>query len=135
MKETGFPSPFMDIMMLRPALRTSQMSFCRRASVISTTLPGSPRSAISSLSARNRAACAAASSPEKFDEQDRIRIAANEFGDGLRVRADLARKADHRAVDELDRGRIQPHDVLRALHRGVELREVADAECACGRQR
>ena len=46
MNDTGFPSPFIDIMMLRPALRTSQMSFCSLGSVTSTTLPGRPRSPI-----------------------------------------------------------------------------------------
>src|SRR3979490_877538 len=32
MNETGLPSPFIDIMMLRPALRTSQSAFCLTAS-------------------------------------------------------------------------------------------------------
>ena len=47
MKDTGLPSPLIDIMMLRPALRTSHSAFCCFSSVISTTLPAWPRSAIS----------------------------------------------------------------------------------------
>ncbi|MNS72719.1 hypothetical protein D3C72_1061390 [compost metagenome] len=50
MKDTGLPSPFMLIMMFRPALRTSHSAFWGPASGISTTEPGRPRSAISSTS-------------------------------------------------------------------------------------
>ena len=41
MNDTGLPSPFMLIMMLSPALRTSHRAFCAASSAISTTLPGS----------------------------------------------------------------------------------------------
>ncbi len=50
MNDTGLPSPFMLIMMLSPALRTSHSAFCAFASGISTTEPGKPRSPISSVS-------------------------------------------------------------------------------------
>ncbi len=50
MKDTGFPSPFMLIMMLSPALRTSQSAFCGPGSAIGTTLPGRPSSPMSSRS-------------------------------------------------------------------------------------
>jgi hypothetical protein len=40
MKDTGFPSPFIDIMMLRPDLRTSQMSRWNAGSVASITQSG-----------------------------------------------------------------------------------------------
>jgi hypothetical protein len=63
MKDTGLPSPFMLIMMFRPALRTSHSAFCSLASGIRTTLPGSPRSPISSTSCCNRPGCSLRSSP------------------------------------------------------------------------
>ena len=63
MNDTGFPSPFIDIMMLSPALRTSQTSFCSFGSVISTTLPGKPRSPVSSTSRASFACWASRSSP------------------------------------------------------------------------
>ena len=48
MKETGFPSLFIDIMMLRPEARTSHTAFWPAASGTFTTLLGWPRSPISS---------------------------------------------------------------------------------------
>ena len=64
MKDTGLPSPFIDIMMFSPALRTSQTAFCCGASAISTTLPGKPRSPINWVNCFNLESCTAASSPE-----------------------------------------------------------------------
>ena len=58
------PSPFSDIMMFRPALRTSHKAFCAFSSGISTTLPGRPRSPISSTSRASRASSSSRSSPE-----------------------------------------------------------------------
>jgi hypothetical protein len=40
MKETGFPSPFIDIMMLRPASRTSAIAAWKPPSVTAHHLPG-----------------------------------------------------------------------------------------------
>ncbi len=54
MNDTGLPSPFKLIMMLSPALRTSHSARCAPASVISTTLPGKPRSPISATRSRRR---------------------------------------------------------------------------------
>ena len=53
MHETGLPSPFMDIMMLSPDLRTSQTSFCNPGSIASTTASGKPCVAISSSNSRS----------------------------------------------------------------------------------
>ncbi|MNT21995.1 hypothetical protein D3C72_1573590 [compost metagenome] len=64
MKLTGLPSPLRLIMMLRPALRTSHRFFCRPSSGISTTLPGRPRSPISSTSRFSCGSNAALSAPE-----------------------------------------------------------------------
>ena len=47
----------------------------------------------------------------------------------------LAREVDHRAIDELDRGRAELDDVLRVLHRAMQRREVHDAERAVRGQR
>ncbi len=63
MKETGLPSPFIDIMMLSPALRTSHSADCGPGSGISTTLPGMPRSAISSTRRARSRNCVSRSSP------------------------------------------------------------------------
>ena len=63
MKLTGLPSPLRLIMMLRPALRTSHRSFCAASSGISTTLPGRPRSPISSTSCLSRGSSAALPAP------------------------------------------------------------------------
>ena len=64
MKLTGLPSPFRLIMMFRPALRTSHRFFCGRSSPMRTTLPGRPRSPISSSSRASFGSSAALSSPE-----------------------------------------------------------------------
>src|SRR5258707_861495 len=61
-KETGFPSSFIDIMMLRAAVRVSPMAACSFGSKISTTPPHlapslsqpSPRAPITSLSCMRR---------------------------------------------------------------------------------
>ncbi len=63
MNETGFPSPFMLIMMLRPALRTSHSAFWADASVMRTTDPGRPRSPIVSTSRSRPRRGPSASSP------------------------------------------------------------------------
>ena len=66
----------------------------------------------------------------KFHQQDGVGIALEEGVHRLHERRDLARQADHGAIDQLDRRGAELDDVLRELHRGVELREVAHAERA-----
>jgi hypothetical protein len=63
MKDTGFPSPFIDIMMLRPALRTFQSAACCAASGIATTASANPRSPMSSASRFAPASCGSRSPP------------------------------------------------------------------------
>src|SRR5881396_3525082 len=99
MKETGLPSPFIDIMMLRPAFLTSHTSRWSAASTMRITLPGLPRSAISAA-----------------------RCSSLSVG---RVRA---RQADHRPIHELDRGRCELDYVLGCLHRLPESPEMAHAQ-------
>ena len=67
-KETGFPSLFIDIMMLRPWVRTSVILACRPVSIASSTPPSrrpsqaKPRSDIRSCRADRRRAFSAGSS-------------------------------------------------------------------------
>src|SRR5213596_841483 len=63
MKETGLPSPFIDIMMLRPAFLTSHTSRWSAASTMRITLPGLPRSAISAARCSSLSAGPSRSSP------------------------------------------------------------------------
>ena len=63
MKETGFPSPFMLIMMLSPASRTSAMAAWKPGSTTRTTCPGWPRSAIIASSASSERSSGASSWP------------------------------------------------------------------------
>ena len=63
MKETGFPSPFMDIMMLSPASRTSATCAWKPGSATRTTWPGRPRSPIISSSRSSAASSVASSCP------------------------------------------------------------------------
>ena len=85
------------------------------ASVISTTLPGRPRSPISSTSCFSLRSCSSRSSPANSTS----RIAS---GSPLMKRVDrrrgtpaiVAREVDHGAVDQLDRRRAELDDVLRA---------------------
>ena len=71
----------------------------------------------------------------ELDQQDRLRLAMDE---GLQRRAehrDLARKLQHRAVDQLDGDRLQFHQMLRGVHRLVERAEVARADRAAAEHR
>ena len=63
MKETGFPSPFIDIMMFNPALRTAVMSACDCGSMVRTTEPGWPWSASVSSRRPSDSMSGACSSP------------------------------------------------------------------------
>jgi hypothetical protein len=103
MNDTGLPSPFMLIMMLSPALRTSQSAFCAPASVICTTLLGSrgPRHSHEVLELAPRCACLVA---HELHEQDRLRLADERRVDDRPERGIAAREVDHGAIDELHRG-------------------------------
>ena len=129
------PSPFIDIMMLSPALRTSQTAAWKAGSSASTTAPGKPRSAISSPSWRSLRDLRFTVLAGELDQQQRIRLAAHEALDGGAEHRDLARQLDHGAVHQLDRGRIELDDVLGRVHRLVEGREMADAEHLVRRDR
>src|SRR5205085_9118930 len=69
----------------------------------------------------------------KLNEQDRVRLATDERVHGGAKSRNVARKADHGAIDELDRARAELDDMAREIHRRVELRKVAHAERALRR--
>jgi len=71
----------------------------------------------------------------ELDEQDRLGIAAHHRLDGGLEHGDLAREAEHGAIDELDRDRPKLDDVLRHVHRPVEAAEMAGADRALADER
>ena len=71
----------------------------------------------------------------ELDEQDRLGIAAHDRIDGGLEHRDLAREAQHGAVDQLDRDRPELDDVLRGIHRRHEAAEMAGADRAPAEQR
>ena len=64
----------------------------------------------------------------KFDDQQRIRIAAHGRLDHGPEHRDVAAERNHGAVDQFHRDRPQLHQMLRRIHRLVETAEMADAE-------
>ncbi len=136
MKLTGLPSPLRLIMMLRPALRTSHRFFCGASSAHLDHAAGQAEVAHQ----LDQVACSL--------RQQRGLVAAGELhqqdGRGPADQRGLDRRAegrvgkaqlDHRAVDQLHRGRPQLDDVLRRIHRRVEGGEVDDAQHLGARQR
>ena len=71
----------------------------------------------------------------ELDEQDGLGILAHHRVDGRLEHGDLARQAQHGAVDQLDRDRAELDDVLGHVHRLVEAAEVAGADRARADQR
>ena len=71
----------------------------------------------------------------ELDQQDGGGRAAHEFFQRRPEHRDLARQLDHGAVDQLDRDRPKPHDVLGGIHRLVEAAEVDGADRAAAEQR
>ena len=98
---------------------------------MATTLPGRPRSPISSSS---RSSSCGSSGGRSRRQNSTSRIAAGRpisaRLDGRPERGVGQAQLDHHAVDQLHRRGPQLHDVLRGLHRGTEGREVDDAQHA-----
>ena len=136
------PSSFIDIMMLRPAVRISVIAVCSAGSSTSTTPPHAPV-----LSQRQAEIAHQLVEPHEpahvlvlvvlgeLDEQDRLGIAAHDRVDGGLEHRDVAREPEHGAIDQLDRDRPELDDVLRRLHRRDEAAEVAGADGAPAEQR
>ena len=137
------PSSFIDIMMLRPAVRISVIAACSLGSSTSTTPPhcapvlsqARPRSPISSLEPQQAAEVLVLVVLGELDEQDRLGIAAHDRVDRRLEHGDVAREAQHGAVDQLDRDRPELDDVLRGVHRRCEAAEMAGADRAPAEQR
>ena len=134
MKETGFPSPFIDIMMLRQASRTSQTCRCRAGSTTSTTASGKPWSAMHWSSRLRSPLERVEVLAGELDEQQAVRLAPRDVGERAPEERDVGAEHQHVVVDELDRDRPERHDMPRRLHRGAEGREVAHAHDAMRRQ-
>ena len=135
MKEIGFPSPFIDIMMLRPSLRTVHTALWKAGSVASMTRAGEAEIAHQLDELLEAAQIVVGVVAGEFGEEDRLRLALDEAVDGRAEHRVVARQLDHRAVDQLDRRRAQLDDVLGRVHRLVEAREMADAEDPVRRDR
>ena len=71
----------------------------------------------------------------ELGQQDRVGFASDKAIDHRAEHRVVARQLDHRAIDQLDRGRAELDDVLRRIHRLVEGREMADAEHPVRRDR
>ena len=71
----------------------------------------------------------------EFDQQHRGRRTAHELLQRRAEDIDLAGEFDHRGVDQLNRDRLQTHNVLRAIHSFVEAAEVNRTDRAAAEQR
>ena len=109
------PSSFIDIMMLRPAVRTSVIAACSSGSSTSTTPPRlAPR--LSQPIAEIAHQFVKLLQPAQIfvlivlgelDEQHGVRIAVHELLERRAEHRDLARQLDHGAVDQFDRDRAR----------------------------
>ena len=129
MKETGLPSPFIDIMMLSPASRTAAMSAWKRGIGGAHDRAGIARDRPSALSSSASFASSGASSWPWNSTISRL------SGSPISMRVDRgavdrdgAAEVDHGAVDQFHRLGIERHDVARRLHGAAEGGELADAQ-------
>ena len=128
MNDTGFPSPFIDIMMLRPASRTAAMSAWNAGIARAHHRAGIAEIAhqlfeLVQLRRERRVVVAV-----ELDDQQRVRLADQHPVDGGAEDRNAAAEVDHGAIDQFHRLGVELHDVLRRLHRAAEGRELADAQ-------
>ena len=64
----------------------------------------------------------------EFDQENRARLAADEARDRRREGRILARKIEHRSIDQFDRHGVGLHEFLRRGHRVVEARKMTDPQ-------
>ena len=129
--------------MFSPAVRTSVMPACSFGSSTSTTpphlaplvVPGDAEIAEQLAEPLQAAQIFVPILLGEFDEQNRLRIAAQKCLDRRLEHGDVGRQPQHGAVDQLDRDRPERDDVLRRLHRFVKAAEVAGAHRAAAEQR
>ena len=92
--------------------------------------------AISSPRRRRPRSCSLQLVARELDQQQRVGRAADERSPASGRKAGIvAGELEDRAVDQLDRGGPEVDDVPGRVHRGVEAREVADAQHLVGGQR
>ena len=107
------PSSFIDIMMLRPAVRTSVMRGLQlrvehldhAAPFGAGLVPAEAEIAHQFAELLQAAQILVPVVLGEFDEQHRVRIAAHEGVDGRLEHRDVAGERDHGAVDQFDRDR------------------------------
>ncbi len=121
-------------MMLRPALRTSHRSFC--AASVGHLHHAAGQAEVAHqlhqlLQLRQQRGAVGAG---ELDQQDRLGPADQRLLDRRPERRVGQAQLDHRAVDQLDRGRAELDQVLRRVHGGAEGREVDDAQHLGARQ-
>ena len=102
MKDTGFPSPFIDIMMLRPALRTSQSSAWPGLGHLDHAA-GQAEVAHQLVQPLEIAHLRLALLARELDQQDRLGLALQGALDHRRERGVGEREVDHGAIDQLHR--------------------------------
>ena len=120
MNDTGLPSPFIDIMMFSPALRTSHNAFCACGVDDAHDRVGKAQVAHELGEALQTLALREAVFAREFDQQNRFGLADQSALDDRTKRGVGARQLDHGAIDELDGGRSQLDDVLRRRHRRLK---------------
>ena len=131
------PASFIDIMMLRPAVRTSVIAACNfgvehldHAAPFGAGLVPSDAEIADQFGELFQPPHILGVVLGEFDEQDRFGIAAQERIDRRLEHRDVAREPKHGAVDQLDRDRIELDDILRRRHRFVKAAEVTGADRA-----
>ena len=125
------PSPFIDIMMLRPASRTSAISR------LEVRLGGADHAVREAEIAHERLEPCELSKQRlillsmEFDDQQALGLADHHAVNRVAEDRDAAAEVDHRAIDELHRFGIERDNMTRRLHRGAERRKLADAQPLC----
>ena len=130
------PASFIDIMTLRPAARKSAIAVCSAGSVTSTTPPHLRWGLLQREAEIGHQLGELLQASQivglillgEFDHQHGVGIAAHGGCDHRLEHRDVAPERDHGAVDQLDRDRLQLHQMLGRIHRLVEAAEMADAE-------
>ena len=112
MKDTGFPSPFIDIMMFSPASRTAAISAWKPGSSARTTLLDWPRSPISASSSASLASRGASASPWN-STISRLSGSPRSIASIVARKIGILAEVDHGAVDQFHRLEVSFPDVLR----------------------
>ena len=143
MNETGLPSPFIDIMMLSPAVRTSVMPAWSLGSRTSTTPPHFCPGTVEAKAELGHQVLERGETAKillpgilgELDQQHRLGVAADEGVHGGAKHVDAAGKRNHGAIDKFHRDRRELDDILGRIHGVMEAGEMAGADGAAAEQR